>query len=283
MGRTARQANQHRPAGVKRFSKKARLAASLAAQARWRGKENSSKKSTTAAQPQAQVMQGARIIPLDKLSDTITELSSHSANCGGTCTVTRENRSGLATTLHLACRNCAEVFTLQSSELIHSENMSRRWGVNVGAVWGQMATGGGAARLNETFAAVEVPALSKTTFVAIEEEIGRAWANLLTQEFLSAGREERQLAEEKGAYHQGVPSVAVTVDGGWSKRSHKHSYNAKSGVGVIIGNATKKLLFVGVRNKYCCVCAVAERKQQPPPDTIATRTGWHPPKKWRQT
>ncbi len=62
-----------------------------------------------------------------------------------------------------------------------------------------------------------------------------------------------------------MPSVAVIVDGGWSKRSHKHSYNAKSGVGVIIDNATKKLLFVGVRNKYCCVCAVAERKQQSPP------------------
>lgn len=37
------------------------------------------------------------------------------------------------------------------------------------------------------------------------------------------------------------------MHGGWSKRSHKHqySYNAKSGVVVILGAATKKLLFIG--------------------------------------
>ena len=34
--------------------------------------------------------------------------------------------------------------------------------------------------------------------------------------------------------HQGVPAVKVIVDGGWSKRGHKHSYNAKSGVAVIL-------------------------------------------------
>ena len=55
------------------------------------------------------------------------------------------------------------------------------------------------------------------------------------------------------------------VDGGWSKRSHKHSYNAKSGVGIIFGAATKKLFFIGVRNKYCSVCAISKRKNSLPP------------------
>ena len=40
--------------------------------------------------------------------------------------------------------------------------------------------------------------------------------------------------------HQGVPAITVIVDGGWSKRSHCHSYNAKSSVGIIIGQATGK-------------------------------------------
>ncbi|CAG2245735.1 unnamed protein product [Mytilus edulis] len=51
-----------------------------------------------------------------------------------------------------------------------------------------------------------------------------------------------------------VPSVTVICDGGWSKRSHKHSYNALGGVGVIIGAETKKILHLGVRNKYCYIC-----------------------------
>ena len=49
---------------------------------------------------------------------------------------------------------------------------------------------------------------------------------------------------------------------GWSKRSHKHSYNANSGVGVTFGAATKKLLYMGVKNKYCAVCS--KEKSKPP-------------------
>ena len=40
--------------------------------------------------------------------------------------------------------------------------------------------------------------------------------------------------------------MSVVVDGGWSKRTHKHSYNAKIGVAVIFGVHTKKLLFLRV-------------------------------------
>ena len=48
----------------------------------------------------------------------------------------------------------------------------------------------------------------------------------------------RELAEERGDFHEGVPAI----DGGWSKRSHRHSYNAKSGVAIIVRQATGKLL-----------------------------------------
>ena len=72
---------------------------------------------------------------------------------------------------------------------------------------------------------------------------------------ITAGKEEKKLAEERNDYHQGVPAITVYVDGGWSKRSHKHSYNAKSGAAIIIGKATGKLLHVGVRNKYCFACS----------------------------
>ena len=68
---------------------------------------------------------------------------------------------------------------------------------------GQIATGGDASHLEEQLACVAVP--------------------------------ERQLAILNGCYHNRVPTITVVVDAGWSKRSHKHSYNAKSGVGVIFG------------------------------------------------
>ena len=69
---------------------------------------------------------------------------------------------------------------------------------------------------------------------------------------------------EKQDTFEGVPAISDTVDGRWSKRSHKHSYNAKSGVAVVIGSVTKKFLHLGVRNKYCCLCTVAANKGIPP-------------------
>jgi len=65
----------------------------------------------------------------------------------------------------------------------------------------------------------------------------------------SAGREEKQIAITKGRYHDNIPAITVIVDGGWCIQSHRHSYNALSGVIVIFGKETKKLLFIGVRNK----------------------------------
>ena len=46
-----------------------------------------------------------------------------------------------------------------------------------------------------------------------------------------AGQEERALAVAGNDYHEGVPAITVVCDGGWSKRSHKHSYNA---MGVLV-------------------------------------------------
>lgn len=60
---------------------------------------------------------------------------------------------------------------------------------------------------------------------------------------IEAGKEEREHAISIGSFHKGVLAITVVADGGWSKRSHKHSYNAKSSVAVIFGQYTKKLFF----------------------------------------
>ena len=89
--------------------------------------------------------------------------------------------------------------------------------------------------------------------------------NQLVKCMADAARAEREHAIACGSYHQGIPAVKVVVDGGWSKRTHKHTYNARSGVAVIFGHYTKKLLFLGVWNKFCSVCAIHENKSQDVP------------------
>ena len=98
------------------------------------------------------------------------------------------------------------------------------------------------------------------TFCILERKLGGLFEEVITSDLLAAGLEEKQIATEKGEYHDNVPSITVVVDAGWSKRSHKHSYNANSGVGVIFGFETQCLLFVEVRNKYCSICSVASSK-----------------------
>ena len=112
------------------------------------------------------------------------------------------------------------------------------WTVNVGAVLGQMATGGGASRLQQVMGSVGVASVSKQTFTTTERFITEQVERQLSQTMPDAGKEERKYAKSSGEYFQGVPVITVIADGGWLKRSHKHSYNAKSGVAIIIGMHT---------------------------------------------
>ena len=74
-----------------------------------------------------------------------------------------------------------------------------------------------------------------------------------------AGQLEKQLALENNEIINGIPYITVVADGSWTKRSYGNAYDSLSGVGAIIGYRTRKVLFVGIRNKYCTVCDMAER------------------------
>ena len=117
-----------------------------------------------------------------------------------------------------------------------------------------MATGGGHSSLEEVLATLGIPSLTKRMFTEIERCLGTSFEQRLLALMIKTGKEEKQMAKQDNNYHEGVPAITVIVDGGWSKRSHKHSYNANSGVGVIFGAVTKKLLYIGVR-KSTVPCA----------------------------
>ncbi len=125
-----------------------------------------------------------------------------------------------------------------------------------------MSTGSGHSQFEEAMSVLGVPVMTKKSFINTERDIGEDWKKQLLESMTSAGKEEKRLAEENEDYYQGVPAISVIVDGGWSKRSHKHSYNANSGVGIIIGRRTGKLLYIGVRNKHCHACAISIPQDQ---------------------
>jgi len=160
------------------------------------------------------------------------------------------NRDGLSSTLLAICEKCHEEFKFTSSDkvtVIRKDGTSRSTREsNIAAVMGQMATGGGFSNLEQSLSIIGVPPLSKPAFIDIERCLGHLFEQYLTELMLEAGMEERQIAIDNQKYYQGIPCITVIVDAGWSKRSHQHSYNANSGVGVIFGAATNKLLYMGL-------------------------------------
>lgn len=57
------------------------------------------------------------------------------------------------------------------------------------------------------------------------------WEEYLLEQMKKAGEEERQIALKKGhLMSDGTPYITVIADGGWSKRTYGHGYNAASGV-----------------------------------------------------
>lgn len=57
------------------------------------------------------------------------------------------------------------------------------------------------------------------------------WQSEAVKDMTKAAEEERTIAIQNGNIDKnGVPCITVYLDGGWSKRSYGHNYNAASGV-----------------------------------------------------
>ena len=100
--------------------------------------------------------------------------------------------------------------------------------VNIGAA---LETGGGGGHLTEQLASNQIPSPNGPSFIELEHTMGVAFKEIVITKILTAGQVEKQMAIEKGSYHNGIPARTAVMDGGWSKRSHKHSYNVNFGVG----------------------------------------------------
>ncbi|KMQ87529.1 hypothetical protein RF55_13165 [Lasius niger] len=130
--------------------------------------------------------------------------------------------------------------------------------VNRGAVCETILTGIGHKQLEELLAVVDVPCMSNKTYLNHHNEMSEAFAAAAEEEMRVAGEEERRLANERGDVVNGIPHIPVITDGSWMKRSYRSgSYDFPSGAAILTGYYSQKVLFVGVRNKYCVICARA--------------------------
>jgi len=209
-------------------------------------------------------LKGNRIVNISHLGKSLQSVIGHGSvcPCDGKPRMEQEiERKGLGCVIQFRCDGSNMTLAVETQPKSKGPGGQLRHSINIAAVWGFMAMGGGHSNIKEILSVLNIPSPDKNTFKKIEEQIGSVWKEAITADMLEAGQEERRLAVAAGEIDQGVPAINVIVDGGWSMRSNQHRYSAKSGVAVIIGERTKKLLYLGVRNKFCSICPVAANKK----------------------
>ncbi|KOB68075.1 hypothetical protein OBRU01_19060 [Operophtera brumata] len=146
---------------------------------------------------------------------------------------------------------CKEEFKIKNSH----ENLNKN------AVTGAMVAGCGNAQLQNFTAALDLPRITPHMYKKSHDQVCQAWEETSWDEMRKAGEEERQAAIAEGKVtHDGTPVIDVIIDGCWCRRSYRTNYAALSGAATIIGRRFGKVLFFSVRNKYCCICARAEKR-----------------------
>nr|CAI5841795.1 unnamed protein product [Callosobruchus analis] len=119
-----------------------------------------------------------------------------------------------------------------------------------------------------------MPMMAKKTYGEYHEKVAELIRSSAWKSMEDAAAEEAKLAIEAGDVDiNGVPCITVVADGAWAKRSYNVNYGSLSGVACIIGYKTGKVLFLGVRNKYCSLCSWYENKNRDIP-THACYKNW---------
>lgn len=209
--------------------------------------------------PISQLLEGRRIVRLGHVLQEYEKLIRHSDICTmGRMIFTKETRFGMNSRLHFFCDNCERRAVICTDP--HQEGNS----LSEAIVWGNLSIGIGRNQCEELFSLMDIPFIAEKTYSCKILQVKKIWEKHMFQQMQKAGEEEREIAVHKGNLcADGTPYITVIVDGGWSKRSYGHGYNAASGVGIIIGAETKKPLFLGVRNKTCSACSYCKNRNIP--------------------
>lgn len=210
-------------------------------------------------------VEGKRIINFAYFLERIKSINKHEPfNCTfSDMNIVQETREGFISTFTFKCKMC------NLTEQIQTEDPNvDHLNVNEAAVMGRIMTGSGYAHMNETAAILNMPCMSKGFYYKLQEKVYDNIHLVAWKQMKAAAEKEATMAIENGNVDaNGIPCITVIVDGSWGKRSYNMNCTSKVGMACIIGQATREVLYMSIRNKYCCICAKeAEDEEKPAKD-----------------
>lgn len=207
-------------------------------------------------------LEGRRIVKITSFLDDLKIASSHSpTSCGfNNLILQKEVITGMSSNLSFVCNQCHRDFHISTSG-----EATNDYNIEHAAVEGIMSIGSGFYGLEEFLSTIAVPCMSNYGYSKIQNKLRDDWkvtSDLNMRENVEC---EKLLAIERGDVDtDGMPLLTVITDGSWSKRSYRSGYNALSGAASIVGYHTGKVIWMGVRNKFCRICSISGSKTPRP-------------------
>lgn len=178
----------------------------------------------------------------------------HSKSCCGILCPRQEDMKSMRSTLWLMCNVCG----LLVKGL--SEEPSRGTRLRFCTDWAILNSGSTYSMAQEMFSFLDIPFLDRKTFFKDELAMDAVLETALHDSLNKALEEEVQLATDELRSNQ-LPedsplNLSCELDGSWGQRSNGHRYSSASGCAAIIGTRSKKVVYIGTRNKRCSACNV---------------------------
>lgn len=211
-------------------------------------------------------IKGNRITDLSYFLSKLSGASNHSSlfDCKlDNLKVIKEVHNGLESILTFQCNMCSyktDICTVDPESPLD---------INTRAVNGIISIGCGYSHLQDMCNNLDMPCISLRKFNNTQQNIYNHLEKASLIEMQNAAREEIEIAKaENKLGPDGVPEIMVVCDGTWAKRSYRKKYSSKSGAAVIIGFKTQKVLYLGIKNKYCATCDKAKYENLSPPEHL---------------
>lgn len=194
-----------------------------------------------------------------------SEIQKTYANHCITCEIQLEDwnivkiyKIGLRTRILFRCQLC-----MYECSVWHQNESVDIININEAAVAGTIAIGIGFFQMEEFFLGINMSCMSGPTYNKYRENIIHQFQIAAEQSMRDAAENEKNAAIALGHVVDGHACVPVIADGAYEKRSYGHSYDSLSGCAAVVGERSKKVMYVDVRNKYCSYCEYYARINQP--------------------
>ncbi|KAF5284973.1 hypothetical protein FQR65_LT13362 [Abscondita terminalis] len=190
---------------------------------------------------------GNRIVNVGYFIDQCRQITQHDYKCTmGKMIFQNEIKTGMFSCFNFSCHTC------DKNLKIYSHPPQEKGEVNKMVAWGTNSVGMVYAQTEKFLSILNVPVMSSRYFRKTENLLSTEW-EVLQKQIKKAGEEEKQKAVDAGDFEEGIPFI--------------------SGVSVINGKRTGKLLFLEVRNKYCSTCSTKQLSEVQPHICYKNYTG----------